>query len=114
MKKNAYNIVSNTLNRKLDIISYIKNMLINEVIKDVILNSRNKDIISFLYHPIISVEENNEKEFNELENNFKKNNFDKFYEGILELIQNDTKSKKEKNLILLSQQKLFELSKMKE
>ena len=114
LKKNAYNIVSNTLNRKLDIISYIKNMLINEVIKDVILNSRNKDIISFLYHPIISVEENNEKEFNELESNFKENNFDKFYEGILELIQNDTKSKKEKNLILLSQQKLFELSKMKE
>ena len=63
LKKNTYNLVRNILSRKLDIIFYIKNILFNEVINDVILNSRNKDIINFLYHPIISVEDNNEKEF---------------------------------------------------
>ena len=79
-----------------------------------LLNSRNKDNINFLYHPIISVEENKGKEFNEFKLNFKENNFNKFYEGFSELIQNHIKSQKEKNLILLSQQKSFELNKMKE
>jgi len=48
----------------------------------VILNSRNKDIINFLYHPIISVEDNNEKEFIEFNHTFKEKNFDNFYKGI--------------------------------
>ena len=79
-----------------------------------ILNSRNKDIINFLYHPIISVEDNNEKEFIEFNHTFKEKNFDNFYKGISEMIQNNIKSKKEKNLILLSQQKLLKLKKIKE
>jgi len=78
----------------------------------VILNSRNKDIINFLYHPIISVEDNNEKEFIEFNHTFKEKNFDNFYKGISEIFK--TISNQKKKLILLSQQKLLKLNKIKE
>ena len=82
------------------------------LINDVILNSRNKDIINFLYHPIISVEDNNEKEFIEFNHTFKEKNFDNFYKGISEIFK--TISNQKKKLILLSQQKLLKLNKIKE
>ena len=74
------------------------------------MNSNNKNIINFLSRPILSAEKSDIKN-NSCKLNYHHKNieFDKFYEGIYELIQKQNLTQKEKNLILLSQQKLLAL-----
>ena len=92
LKNNAYNIINNILNNKLDIILYLKNIFFSDIINKTLLNSKNKDIINFLYHPVLTVEQNNKKDSSDININFNENDFDKFYEGIIELIQKDGKT----------------------
>ena len=108
-KNNAYNIISNILSNKLDIVLYIKNIFISDIINKTLLNPKSKDVFNFLYHPVITVEQNNKNHFSDISINFNENDFDKFYEGIVELVQKDEKTEKEKNIIYLSQQKLVDL-----
>jgi hypothetical protein len=103
--------MSNILYQKLDIIMYIKNMLIYDVMNESLFNSKSLDIMNFLCRPVISINKNNEKEeISKLNHNYNEIEFDKFYDGISELIQKQEKNQSEYNLILLSEKKLLELS----
>ena len=111
IKKNFNDIMSNILYQKLDIIMYIKNMLIYDVMNESLFNSKSLDIMNFLCRPVISINKNNEKEeVSKLNHNHNEIEFDKFYDGISELIQKQEKNQSEYNLILLSEKKLLELS----
>ena len=110
LKRNLYEKISNILYNKLDIVLFIKNQFFFDTMNEILLNSNNKDIINFLYRPILSAEKSNIKN-NSCKLNYHHKNieFDKFYERISELIQKQNLTQKEKNLILLSQQKLLAL-----
>ena len=109
IKKNFHDIIGNILNQKLDVIFYIKNMLICDIINETLFNSKNIEILNFLSRPVISINKNNEKQLPKFEHNFGENEYDKLHDGISELIQKEEKTQMEENLILLSEKKLSEL-----
>ena len=110
IKNNLYKKIKIVLNKNLDIVYYIRNMLLFENINTHLLNSNFKDIINFLYRPILSKNKIEVKEVNGLNQDFKEIYFDKFCDKICELIQKKDLTQKEKQIILLTQQKLYELS----
>ena len=110
IKNNLYKKIKNVLNKNLDVVNYIRNMLLFENMNEHLLNSNLKDIINFLYRPILSKNKIEEKEVNELNQDYKEIYFDKFCDKICELVQKKDLTQKEKQIILLTQQKLYELS----
>ena len=76
---------------------------------EILLNSNNKDIINFLYRPILTTNKTEEKEINELNQDYKEIYFDKFNEKLSELLKKANLSNKEKKIIFLVQQKINDL-----
>ena len=85
-------------------------MLLIEIMNDVLLNANNKDVINFLYRPILSLNKKEEKESIKSYDNYKEIDFDKFYEKISLIIQKPDITQKEKQIIFLTQQKLLDLN----
>ena len=108
--KNALTEKANLLlYNKLDIALYIKNMIFFDIMKDILLDSENKDIISFLIHPIISLTNNEEKEIPSFNSKYDESDFDKFYQEIIKLSNKDEKTNEEIRLISLSNKHLKKL-----
>ena len=110
LKKQFHEKINNILCNNLDIVFYIKNMLLIEIMNDVLLNATNKDVFNFLYRPILSLNKNEEKESIKSYDNYKEIDFDKFYEKISLIIQKPDITQKEKQIIFLTQQKLLDLN----
>ena len=110
LKNQFHEKINNILCNNLDIVFYIKNMLLIEVMNDVLLNSSNKDVFNFLYRPILSWNKKEEKECIKSYENYKDIDFDKFYEKLSQLIQKPDITQKEKQIIFLTQQKLLDLN----
>ena len=111
LKSYYYNKIMNILNKTLDIVSYIRNTLLFDTMNEILLNSNNKDIINFLYRPILNtnkLEKIDEKEFNELNEDYKEIYFDKFYNKLSELLKKPNFTNKEKKIIFLVKQKINE------
>ena len=97
------------LNKSLDIVLYLRNILLFDNINEILLNSNNKDIINFLYRPILTINKMEEKEINELNEEYREIYFDKFYDKLSELVKKQNLSNKEKKLIFLIQQKINDI-----
>ena len=110
LKKQFHEKINNILCNNLDIVFYIKNMLLIEVMNDVLLNSSNKDVFNFLYRSILSWNKKEEKECIKSYENYKDIDFDKFYEKLSQLIQKPDITQKEKQIIFLTRQKLLDLN----
>ena len=106
LKNIYYKKLRNILNKNLDIVLYIRNTLLFDKMNEILLNSNNKDIINFLYRPILSTNKVEEKEINELHLDYKEIYFDKFYENISELLKKRNLTNKEKKIIFLILQKI--------
>ena len=94
---------------KLNIILYVRNMILFDVINKTILGGPKKEIINFLSRPILSLNKNNFEEKDIFYESYKEKDFIKFYKGFLELSKKPDKKDKEKRLLNLSQQQLKEL-----
>ena len=97
---------------KLNIILYVRNMILIDIINQTILDDKTKHIINFLSRPILSLEKNNldNSEVKDIfYEGYKEKDFEKFYEGFLEFIKKPNKENKEKKLISLSKKQLKEL-----
>jgi len=99
----------NILNSKLDIILYVRNMILFDIINKTILDESKRDIINFLSRPILSLNKNSFEEKDMFYENYKENDLDKFYESYLELAKKPNKKDKEKKLLSLSQKQLNDL-----
>ena len=97
------------LYHKLDIALYIRNMLLFDIMKDILLDSETKDITNFLVHPIISLSVNEENELPSLHDKYAESDFDKFYQEIIKLSNKDEKTIEEIRLMSLSNKHLKEL-----
>ena len=106
LKSKYYEKTVKILNKSLDIVLYLRNILLFDNINEILLNSNNKDIINFLYRPILTINKMEEKEINELNEEYREIYFDKFYDKLSELVKKQNLSNKEKKLIFLIQQKM--------
>ena len=108
--KNKMNENANKLlNKKLDIITYIRNMILFDIINTTILDNDRNDIINFLCRPIISVKHNQKKEFNKFYKIYKEKDFDKFIINMQELRQKPNIKETESKLISISKEHLKKL-----
>ena len=94
------------INQKLNIISYIRNMILFDIMNQTILDNDRNDIINFLCRPIISLNDNQKHETDEFYKRYKESDFEKFSKNIKELQKKSDKSEKEQKLLFLSKEHL--------
>ena len=96
--------------RKLDIICYIRNMILFDIMNKTLLDNDKKAIINFLCRPIITKEKRGENSFEEFYKNYKEKDFDNLYQKLPEFVQNASKDNNSENrLISLSNEHLKDL-----
>ncbi len=106
LKNKIYIKANNILYNKLDIVAYVRNMILIDIINETLLDDNHKSIINFLCRPLLSIEKN--ESFSEFYQNYKENDLDSLYNGISELIQKNDKEEREKRLIFLVNKNLKE------
>ena len=106
LKNDVNEKANNILFKKMDIVTYVRNMILFELINQVITNDDNKPIINFLSRPIISVNKKENNKYNEFYKNYKEKDFNKLSDNIIELMKKTKKGKKQIKLILLSHEQL--------
>jgi len=97
------------LYKKLDITLYMRNMMLFDIMKDILLEDETKNITHFLIHPIISLSNNEEDELPSIHNIYNEADFYKFYHEIIRLSNKEEKTKEEIRLMLLSNKHLKKL-----
>ena len=94
--------------KKLDIITYVRNMILFDIINRTILSDDKKDIINFLCRPIVSANKSQKNDFEEFYKHYKENDFDKFENYIKKLVDKPNKANKEQNLVVILNKHLEE------
>ena len=108
--KNDLNLKANKiLYNKLDIVVYIRNMLLLDIINHIILDSDRKYIVNFLSRPIISDKEVNENEFQEFYKEYEETEFIKSTLGINKLLRIKNKKNSDQKLIALCNKQLKDI-----
>ena len=108
-KKNINSKASDILYNKFDVVSYIKNMALLDIMNQILLDKKTKGIVKFLSTPIISLNKKESIDKIELYSDYSEANFDRFDYEISESIKNSKKLKYSKKLISLSYQHLKEM-----
>lgn len=102
IKSEANERANNIIFKKLDIITYIRNMILFDIINQTLIDSNQKIVMNFLCRPIISIDKPNKNEFSDFYKNYKEKDFKKFYEEIQELSQKTNKESMDNKLLSLS------------
>ena len=102
LKNNVNEKANNFLNYNLDIVCYIRNQILFDIINETILDEQFKSIVNFLCRPIISKNQDLKNDFSDFYRKFEEKDFEKFSQELFELIQKPNKSIKEKKLLNLS------------
>ena len=110
VKYNLNQKANSILFSKLDIVLYVRNMILLDIMNKTFLGTGIKDVINFLSRPIISLKGKEKNELQIFYNNYKPSDFDKFYNEIGELAQKSEKRNEEKLLISLTNQHLKNLT----
>ena len=110
IKDIVYENENKIINKKLDIITYVRNMILFDIINNIIINDNNKYIINFLCRPIISINSSKINECDDFYKHYKKINYDKFSKDIQTLLNKPDKDDIEKRLIYLLKEHLNEFS----
>ena len=112
IKSDALEKANNILFNKLDIISYVRNMILYEITNKILLDTSQKSVINFLSRPIISVNKKQpqkQNEFSEFYKNYREKDFKKLYEQIQEISQKSKKEIMDSKLLNLSVEHLKDL-----
>ena len=95
---------------KLDIVLYVRNMILFDIMNETFLGTGIKDVINFISRPIISLKGKEKNELKIFYNNYKSSDFDKFYNEISDMTQKSDKRTEEKLLISLTNKHLKSLT----
>ena len=106
IKNNIKEKANNILDNSLDVVSYIRNIFLFDIINVTIMDENIKSIVNFLCRPIISINNDNKNEFADFYRSYEETDFDKFCKEIKQLAQKPKKKIKEKKLIMLSNKQL--------
>ena len=99
IKYEANDKANNILFKKMDIISYVRNMIIFDINNQLTLDNSRRTVMNFICRPVISVQKNSQYQFDEFYRNYKEKDFKKFSEEIQEMAQKPTKNKRENKLV---------------
>ena len=99
IKNNLNENANQILFKKLDIITYMRNMILFDIMNRILLDDDKKDIINFLCRPVISVKSSEKNEVECIYNSFKEKNFEKLTDIIKKLMQKYPKDDIENRLI---------------
>lgn len=102
VKSDANEKANHILFKKLDVISYTRNMILFDIMNQINLNDSNKDIINFLCRPIISIEKNQKNYLDEFYKTYKEKDFKKFSDEIRNITQKQERDEKDNKLISIS------------
>ena len=108
LKKNINNKATELLYNKLDIVTYIRNMILLDVINEILLGDDKKDIFNFISRPLLSIQKDEKYNNSQFYQHYNENDFNKFYNAISEIMQKSEKKEIEKNLIILVNKNLKE------
>ena len=110
LKSNLNEKATDILDMYLDIVTFVKNNILLNLINELMLDDNMHSIINFICHPIISINtDNNKYENNEFHRSFKDENFEKFSNEFKRLSKRANKKAKENKLLLLSEKHLKDL-----
>ena len=102
MKNDINEIASNILAKKMDIITYVRNMTLFENINKFVIDDDKIPILNFLCRPIISLNKDEKSRFDELYRTYRDKDFNKFQNKICELVQKSKGKDLETRLIYLT------------
>ena len=109
LKVNLKEKANNILNEKLDVILYVRNMILFEILNETLLSDSKKDIINFLCRPTLSINKVVKSKFVNFYHSYKEEDFEKFSNRYKELIKQSDKKERELNLISLTEEKLKDI-----
>ena len=104
-RMNIKNDVNENANEIINI-TYVRNMILFDIMNQTIIDNERNDIINFLCRPIISQNKIQKDEFHEFYNNYREEDFEKFLNNIQDLVQKPQKNEKEKKLVSISKEHL--------
>ena len=107
-EKNVNNKAIELLYNKLDIVTYIRNMILLDVINETLLGHDKKNIFNFISRPLLSIYKDEKYDPSQFYQHYNEDDFNKFYNDISDLIQKSEKKEIEKNLIFLVNKNLKE------
>ena len=111
IKKNFNEKAQELLDSKLDVVLYVRNVMLFEILNETFfLDSDTKDIINFLARPIISLESDEESQLSLFYNKYKENDFEKFYKEVIQLSNKTDKRKEEIKLISICNKHLKQIN----
>ena len=92
--------------KKMDVVTYVRNMILFDLFNQNSLDDNKKNIINFLSRPIISKDKKVKHKFAEFYGNYREKDFNKFYDSVQELVKNPKKNEGEIGLISISNEHL--------
>ena len=101
---------NNILNNSLDIVCFVRNHMLFNIIRETILYENIKSIVNFLCRPVISIDNDNKIEYPEFYQSFKDGDFEKFSDELLKLNSRPKKEVKDNKLIFLANKHLTTFS----
>ena len=109
IKNNLYEKANSILNSKLDIILYVRNMILFDIINETIFGTGEKNIVNFLSRPIISLKGKEKNKIPIFYKRYESSDFNKFYYELNELAKKPEKRMEEEQLISISNNHLKSL-----
>ena len=106
IKSEALEMANNIIFKKMDVITYVRNMILFDLLNQLILDDSKKTIVNFLCRPIISLNTKQKNPFEEFYKNYREKDFKKFYQEIQDLSQIENKDEKANKLISVSNEHL--------
>ena len=94
---------------KIDIVLFVRNMIMFDIMKQRMLNRNVNDIVKFVSRPVVSLYKKDEFNYKEIYKKYCEKDFNKLYNETSELVKKKKKIKKEIKLISLTNQRLKEL-----
>ena len=106
LKNDANEKANELLFKKMDINSYVRNMILFDVMNRTMIDDNTKPIFNFLSRPVISVNKKVKVEFNEFYKNYRERDFNKYYDRIQEMVHKPKKEEREEKLVSISNEQL--------
>ena len=105
-KNNINEKANSIIFKKLDLVSYIRSMILFDIINDTMLPENKATILNFLSRPVISLKKEPVYPKLEFYQTYRRNDFEKYSDTISELVEKPKKENEEKKLISLSNKQL--------
>ena len=106
-RKNNINEKANKiLFKKLDVVLYVRNMILFDIVNYAMLSEKKKSFINFLSHPVIALNKENEFVEADFYKKYRRNDFNKLYETVSEIVQSNKKDIEDKKLIAFANKQL--------